>query len=629
MERIYSKCLSCQHRTDFKSFFINVSVPEQIKNLFRKPGFYTSLQHRFARITSVGMSDVYDGALYHSLSRPGQFLSFGEHISFQWNTDGVPLFHSSAFSMWPFYLKINELPIRIRDCLSNKLLAGVWFGTQKPSINTFLKPFCDTMKSLYEDGLVVQSPDLLSPFICRAIVLSGTCDMPAKATALNMINHNGFYACPYCEQPGQTESVGRGNVHVYPYLTRNPDGPKRSHSSVQMCSKLSMNGTLREKGINAPGTCLLTLPLYDVVKGTGIDYMHCVLLNVTRFLVNLWFDSSHHTEAWSCSRRLHLADSRLKSIRPPSCITRAPKSLVERKASEYHSWLFFYSLPIMLSILPSSYYKHYSLLCQAIHTLNSCSITRSSLEKARNMLKRYYSHFSNLYGERYLTCNMHQLLHLADSVEQLGPLYTFSCFDHESANGALARMVHSNCGLDKQIMHTFSTVQTMCSIAAENDVQVQYLDDALHYSKPVARQQTKLLGACDIVKVDNVTSRLLQPYMLNIPETIKQYARVQVNNTIYHGDIYDRISRHNNTVISFRMLSISKGFGVISSFLLVAQDIFVVVNPLLSKQVQLVNNSFISACHVNPSSHQLLYQLMQYCQKLCTCVSQIYQTLCS
>ena len=122
---------------------------------------------------------------------------------------------------------------------------------------------------------------------------------------------------------------------------------------------------------------------------------------------------------------LHLADSRLKSIRPPSCITRAPRSLVERKywkASEYRSWLFFYSLPIMLSLLPSSYYKHYSLLCQAIHTLNSCSITRSSLEKARNMLKRYYSHFSNLYGERYLTCNMHQLLHLADSVD----LYTLS-----------------------------------------------------------------------------------------------------------------------------------------------------------------------------------------------------------
>ena len=48
-------------------------------------------------------------------------------------------------------------------------------------------------------------------------------------------------------------------------------------------------------------------------------------------------------------------------------------------------------------------------------------------------------------------------------------------------------------------MHTFSTMQTTCSIAAENDVQVQYLDDALHFTKSVAHQQTKLLGACDII----------------------------------------------------------------------------------------------------------------------------------
>ena len=80
-------------------------------------------------------------------------------------------------------------------------------------------------------------------------------------------------------------------------------------------------------------------------------------------------------------------------------------------------------------------------------------------------------------------------------------------------------------------MHTFSTMQTMCSIAAENDVQVQYWDDALHLSKPVARQQSKLLGACDIVKVDNVTSRLLQPYMLKLSNNMQEYK------PIYHVDI--------------------------------------------------------------------------------------------
>jgi len=32
------------------------------------------------------------------------------HISFQINTDGVALFRSSKYSIWPIYLVVNELP---------------------------------------------------------------------------------------------------------------------------------------------------------------------------------------------------------------------------------------------------------------------------------------------------------------------------------------------------------------------------------------------------------------------------------------------------------------------------------------------------------------------------------------
>ena len=83
------------------------------------------------------IADVYDGALYSALSRSGEFLSSVCNISFQWNTDGVPLFRSSSYSMWSMYFKINELPQRMRNGLNNKILAGVWFGTTKPSVNTF------------------------------------------------------------------------------------------------------------------------------------------------------------------------------------------------------------------------------------------------------------------------------------------------------------------------------------------------------------------------------------------------------------------------------------------------------------------------------------------------------------
>ena len=253
------------------------------------------------------------------------------------------------------------------------------------------------------------------------------------------------------------------------------------------------------KGINPPGSCLLTLPCYDIVKGTGIDYMHCILLNIVRLLVHLWFDSSLHSQAWSCSKLVSVADERLKSIKPPTVITRAPRSLSERKywkASEYRSWLFYYSLPIMFGLLPDDYYQHYALLCQAIYTLNSSCITSRDLKFANTLLNQFYYCFPNLYAERYLTFNLHQLLHLTDSVKYLGPLYTFSCFDHEHCNGVLAKMVHSYCGVDKQISYTFSCLQSMCALSAANDVQVEYIHDV------PPSHGTHVLGCCEIIPVD-------------------------------------------------------------------------------------------------------------------------------
>lgn len=68
------------------------------------------------------IKDVSDGKLYaQQFRRDGYFHgSTGEdvgqlHISLQLNTDGVALFRSSAFSIWPVYFIINELPPHLRS----------------------------------------------------------------------------------------------------------------------------------------------------------------------------------------------------------------------------------------------------------------------------------------------------------------------------------------------------------------------------------------------------------------------------------------------------------------------------------------------------------------------------------
>lgn len=63
------------------------------------------------------ISDISDGKLYRERFRKDGYFhgstskDIGQlHISFQINTDGVSLFHSSTFSIWPVYFIINELP---------------------------------------------------------------------------------------------------------------------------------------------------------------------------------------------------------------------------------------------------------------------------------------------------------------------------------------------------------------------------------------------------------------------------------------------------------------------------------------------------------------------------------------
>lgn len=67
------------------------------------------------------LSDITDGRLYKErFQRDGYFQGSTPlekeqlHISFQMNTDGVSLFRSSNFSIWPVYFVINELPPHLR-----------------------------------------------------------------------------------------------------------------------------------------------------------------------------------------------------------------------------------------------------------------------------------------------------------------------------------------------------------------------------------------------------------------------------------------------------------------------------------------------------------------------------------
>lgn len=112
-------------------------------------------------------------------------------------------------------------------------------------------------------------------------------------------------------------------------------------------------------------------------------------------------------------------DKHLLEIQPPSCIAHKPCAISKHmkycKASEFKSFLLYYSLPLLTGILPQYYWDHHALLVVAICTLLQQPVSPHQLDLCQTLLTKYCYHFSNFYVNYHMTANVHLLLHLPDT----------------------------------------------------------------------------------------------------------------------------------------------------------------------------------------------------------------------
>lgn len=180
-----------------KHYFLEVPMVYQIQNFFKQDGFDEKLQYRFQYLTTSGkFRDIYDGSVYQNLVINDGPLSSSDNISFTFNADGAPVFKSSKLSIWPLYLMINELPYKNRVMKENMIMAGLWFDSKKPAMNTFLKPFLHSMEQL-DKGIQCLSPPR-GTFTCKGYLLAATADLPARSLLCNAMQYNGAYSCWKC-----------------------------------------------------------------------------------------------------------------------------------------------------------------------------------------------------------------------------------------------------------------------------------------------------------------------------------------------------------------------------------------------------------------------------------------------
>ena len=77
-------------------------------------GFFESLQKHHLDNPDGKLRDIHDGGVYRALASGDGLLVNKRNISVVLNTDGVPVFHSTNYQIWPVLLMINELPFAER-----------------------------------------------------------------------------------------------------------------------------------------------------------------------------------------------------------------------------------------------------------------------------------------------------------------------------------------------------------------------------------------------------------------------------------------------------------------------------------------------------------------------------------
>jgi hypothetical protein len=443
-------CTKCQHSSTSDSespYMMVLPIKDQLQELLEQNSWdqFLFTDNNNDNDSSI-KCDVTSGKMYTSLKNKCA-------ITLQFNCDGAAVFKSSAFSIWPLTCTISELPLSIRN--KHPILHTLWFGPSKPSCNTYLKPFIDEIRLLYDEGIHWQAVGTNAPHHAYVAATLCICDAPARAMVQELTQFNGKYGCGFCYHPGERVEKGRGFVQVYPM---NDVAEIRTHSETLHLAELAVETGTPTKGIKGVSPLFL-LPSFDIVHSIVPEYMHNILLGVTRQFISIWTDSANSSQEFFIRNVSHIDEIMLR-IKPPAEIKRLPRRLSQMKfwkASELRHFLLLYSPVVLKDVLPRAYYAHWLLLVNGVTVLLGDAITSEMLSLSRSCFNKFVVLVSSLYGKEYVSYNVHCLSHLTDAVINWGPLWAHSAFVFEDVIRFLKTLYHGTQPVPKQVFQSFCT----------------------------------------------------------------------------------------------------------------------------------------------------------------------------
>lgn len=432
------KC-KCAIKKKKSNFVVKICIEQQIKYLFNKH-FDKILKYMNREKDPNYISDIDEGILFERVSK--KFENSDRLLSFTINSDGAPIYKSSTVSMWPIQLYANFLPPDIRFKNENILLYMLYAGKKKPNLTELFYPLAEEINELQKKKIKFVHNDTVYTYV--PVVMLGAFDLPARAMVSGLKQYSGDKACVYCLHTGKQIIDQQGNSYIR-YVKSNVEIEKRTHDGV--VSAIEKNNSNDEYGlIDIPSMFLFKN--FDLTNGYVIDYMHNIVLGVTKLLLNLWLGEHQITKrkALILPKNRIILDNRLMKLKPCSFVFRKPRSLKQRKdfkAIEYKYLLLFYLRFALPGLIENKYIKHFELLSSATFILLKSKISKSEVLEAGEMLIKFADQFEILYSQAAITMNVHLLRHYGSAVLQCGPMWAYSMFSFEKNIGILKKSCHN------------------------------------------------------------------------------------------------------------------------------------------------------------------------------------------
>nr|CAI5866725.1 unnamed protein product [Callosobruchus analis] len=356
-----------------------------------------------------------------------------------WDIAGGQYWHnglsSSRYEFWPILFNINEFPYK-------PMIVGMYYGKGKPSNpNEFLSQFVEELMLIMNKGVMITEYKISVHLKCFI------CDSPARSYVKGVVNFNSQHGCQKCTIVGEYSHVTHSNY--YP----NKVFAKRTDESFRL---------KEDEYHHKTDSVILKLPINMIDCFPVAHSLHLIDLGVMKRLLTGWRDGSFKNKTLKCPATVTEGVTKnLLEIKLPKELHRAIRgldSLSHWKGLEYRNFLLYIGATILKDALRPHVYEHFLGLFCAI-TICSTDFYAEHLDVAEALLNRLVDCYSSIYGEYFITSNIHNLTHLTDDVKMLGNLTKISAYPFESKLYEIKNMIRNGNNPLAQIANRLSEKQ--------------------------------------------------------------------------------------------------------------------------------------------------------------------------